>query len=117
MDEKEIAKQYLSDHKITKLFKRVLILLLIHRPSNVQRFIVEQLRKEKDLESKPLLNEDEMQTMFQMLQNPVLDKGFVTGKKINASLLAMGIVETVDNDSKFSLQQFKIVLNNILQNY
>merc|ERR1712154_473602 len=117
MDEREIAKQYLLDHKINKLFKRVIVLLLLHKPENVKRFIVEQLRDEKNLESKPLLNNDEMETMFKMLENPVIDKGFVTGKTINDSMMAMGIAETVKNDQKFNFQQFKTTLNNILKKY
>ena len=116
-DEREIAKQYLSDNNIHRLFKRILVLLLLHKPDNVKRFIVEQLRNEKNLDSKPLLNTDEMETMFKMLENPVIDKGFVTGKKINDSLMAMGIAENVKTDQKYNFQQFKITLNNILKNY
>lgn len=116
-DERQIAKQYLLDHKINRLFKRILILLLLHRPTNVKMFIVEQLQKEENLESKPLLNNEEMEVMFKMLENPVTDKGFVTGKKINDSLMAMGILDTVKEDETFNLQQFKSTLNNVLKAY
>ena len=115
-DEREVAKQYLLDHKINKLFKRILVLLL-HKPENVKRFIVEQLRNEKNLESKSLLTNDEMETMFKMLENPVIDKGFITGKSINDSLIAMGIIESVKTDQKYNLQQFKSAMNNIINNY
>ena len=114
-DEREVAKQYLLDNKINRLFKRILILLLLHRPTNVKRFIVEQLRKEEHLESKPLLNNEEMEVMFKMLENPVTDKGFVTGKKINDSLIAMGVMDSVKDDETFNLQQFKSTLNNVLK--
>ena len=117
MDEREMAKQYLLDHKINKLFKRILVLLFLHKPQNVQKFIVEQLRNEKNLESKPLLNDDELETMFKMLENPVIDKGFITGKALNDSLIAMGIIENVNAEQKYNLQQFKVTINNILNNY
>merc|ERR1719295_1778284 len=45
------------------------------------------------MESKPLLNNEEMEVMFKMLENPVTEKGFVTGKKINDSLMAMGVMD------------------------
>ena len=115
-DEKEIARQYIEDHKINKLFKRILILLLINRPQNVKRFIVEQLQNERDLSAECLLNDDEMETLFKMLEHPMIEKGVVFGKKVNGSLMAMGIAETV-NDKKFNLQQFKETLNEILKNY
>ena len=116
-DEKEIARQYLLDHKISKLFKRILVLLLLNKPSNVKRFIVEHLKKEKHLESKALLNNDEMETMFTMLEEPVMGKGFVTGKKINSSLVAMGIDESVKDEQTFTLQQFKSTLASMLKQY
>ena len=116
-DEKEIARQYLVDHKISKLFKRILILLLLNKPSNVKRFIVAQLRKERNLESKALLSNDEMETMFAMLEEPVIGKGFVTGKKINSSLVAMGIDDAVKAEQKFTLQQFKSTMSRILKQY
>eukprot|EP01084_Bolivina_argentea_P261982 442923_1 len=116
-DEREIAKQYLVDNGINKLFKRILVLLLLNKPDNVKRFIVEKLREGKNLESQPLLNDDELETMFKMLENPVIDKGFVLGKKINDSLMAMGIIQTVKSDQKYDLLQFKSTLNDILKNY
>ena len=69
------------------------------------------------MESKPLLNNEEMEVMFKMLENPVTDKGFVTGKKINDSLMAMGVMETVKDDETFNVQQFKSTLNNVLKQY
>mmetsp|Transcript_18642 Transcript_18642/g.16624 ORF Transcript_18642/g.16624 Transcript_18642/m.16624 type:complete len:115 (+) Transcript_18642:65-409(+) len=113
MDEREIAKQYLLDHKINKLFKRIMVLLLLHKPGNVKRFIVDQLRDEKNLESKPLLSNDEMETMFKMLENPA-ENGFITGKALNDSLIAMGIIQNLNTEQKYNLQQFKCALNNIL---
>mmetsp|Transcript_66927 Transcript_66927/g.106423 ORF Transcript_66927/g.106423 Transcript_66927/m.106423 type:complete len:123 (-) Transcript_66927:154-522(-) len=116
-DEREIAMQYLSEHKIHSLFKRILVLLLLHQPANPKQFITDQLKSDQDLASKPLLNDEEIETLFQMLENPVIDKGFVSGKKINDSLQAMGIPATVKSDEKFNLQQFKSTLINLLHNY
>lgn len=117
MSEREVAKQYLAKHKIDKLFKRILVLILLHKPQNVKRFIIEKLQIERDLPSKPLLNSDEMETLFKMLENPVIDRGFIEGKAINDSLIAMGITENVNAEQKYNLQQFKGALNNILKNY
>ena len=64
-----------------------------------------------------MLNNEEMEIMFKMLENPVTDKGFVSGKKINDSLMAMGVMDTVKVDETFNLQQFKSTLNNVLKAY
>ena len=119
MDEREIAKQYLIDHKINKLFKRILVLLLLNKPQNVKRWIVQKLRNEKNLESQPLLTTDEIETLFKMLENPVIDRGFVEGTAMNDALIAMGlpIIENVNGEQKYNLQQFKDALRNILNNY
>merc|ERR1712129_107673 len=96
---------------------RIMILLLINRPHNPKTFIIEKLQNEKDLSSKALLNDDEIETMFKMLECPLVEKNIVTGKKVNESLMAMGIIETVNQEQKFNLEQFKAAITAILKQY
>ena len=116
-DEKTIAKEYLKNNNISKLLSRLTALLVLHKPDNPREFIVQTLKNKPNLEELPLLDDKELETMFQMLANPVY-KDEIKGNKIISTLAAMGIqCDAIDSNSTVNLQQFKEIMKSTTKEY
>ena len=116
-DEKEIAKQYLEDNKISQLLGRLTTLLILHKPDNPRQFIVDTLKNNPKLEQLPLLDDKEIETMFKMLENPIYS-GEINGHQITTTLNTMGIKhDTIDPNATFNFKQFKALITKAMANY
>ena len=115
------ARLYLEEHKIPQIFQRLLTHLLINmdddKAKNPKQMMINYLEQNKNLENEPILNDKDIETMYQMLQNPVY-KGLIKPKQIIATLNIMGINHKgfIDyNKDQYTLNEFKEIINNIIK--
>eukprot|EP00879_Flechtneria_rotunda_P004657 GHRR01004918.1.p1 GENE.GHRR01004918.1~~GHRR01004918.1.p1 ORF type:complete len:146 (+),score=57.76 GHRR01004918.1:305-742(+) len=83
-DPKASTQAYLEKHKVHELIEGLLADLLYHKPANPEQYIVSQLERVKVTGTKPLLNKQDLRTMFGMFD--ITNRGVVTEQQANNAL-------------------------------
>ncbi|KAF6258446.1 hypothetical protein COO60DRAFT_1692475 [Scenedesmus sp. NREL 46B-D3] len=83
-DPKAKTQEYLEQHKLGELMEGLLAELMYNKPPNPRQYIVMQLEKIKAAGTKPLLNKQDLDTMFCMFD--VTNRGAVTEQQARNAL-------------------------------
>ncbi|WIA19360.1 hypothetical protein OEZ85_003988 [Tetradesmus obliquus] len=83
-DPKAKTQEYLEQHKLAELMEGLLAELMYNKPANPKQYIVMQLEKVKVAGTKPLLNKQDLDTMFGMFD--VTNRGAVTEQQARNAL-------------------------------
>ncbi|WIA39629.1 hypothetical protein OEZ86_005708 [Tetradesmus obliquus] len=83
-DPKAKTQEYLEQHKLAELMEGLLAELVYIKPANPKQYIVMQLEKVKVAGTRPLLNKQDLETMFGMFD--VTNRGAVTEQQARNAL-------------------------------
>ena len=132
------AHEYIKKHRLMPLFQRLCSLLILHKPENPKQFLLNCMKNNENMENELILNDNEIELMFQMLENPIQShKGFVFGHQIISTLNILNLsnyyqTETtttmtqtnhsenlfvkIDSSKKYEINQFKKIMHDIISN-
>lgn len=83
-DPKQRTENYMAKHKIQGLFEAIVAQLLIVKPDDPRKFIVEYLEKTKGEGVPPVVDEQDLETMFNLFD--ITKRGTVSAQQANAAL-------------------------------
>mmetsp|Transcript_23808 Transcript_23808/g.52192 ORF Transcript_23808/g.52192 Transcript_23808/m.52192 type:complete len:129 (-) Transcript_23808:638-1024(-) len=84
VDPRKAAEDYLEQHKVPQLLEALTAQLLFNKPDDPKSFIVKYMENAKLAGTPPLLNQEDLQTMFAMFD--VTNRGVVTSEQANNAL-------------------------------
>lgn len=109
------ASEYIEFNKIHIVFQKLTAALVYHKPENPKEFMIQELEKLQqqkisDLTGLSLMTDEDLSTMFGML-DPI-GKGQLTGKQVGQGLKGLGLSapEPIDSSEKFDETKFKQVV-------
>eukprot|EP01013_Petalomonas_cantuscygni_P040296 TRINITY_DN7216_c0_g1_i2.p1 TRINITY_DN7216_c0_g1~~TRINITY_DN7216_c0_g1_i2.p1 ORF type:complete len:143 (+),score=21.90 TRINITY_DN7216_c0_g1_i2:168-596(+) len=64
---RQLSEEYVANHKLEDFFQHILSLIVHHRPDDPRQFIIEEIDRIKAGKPTPLIDESDLDTMFDML--------------------------------------------------
>ena len=106
----KVVKDYLHKKQIPQLMQHVLSLLTYHQPEDPRSFLIEELTKTKEKAYTDLLQEPDLETMFEMVD--INKTEFVTCRQLKNTMKNLGLsvpkaMLGIPDQEKMDVKQWK----------
>eukprot|EP00695_Tsukubamonas_globosa_P002175 TRINITY_DN3273_c0_g1_i1.p1 TRINITY_DN3273_c0_g1~~TRINITY_DN3273_c0_g1_i1.p1 ORF type:complete len:182 (-),score=46.81 TRINITY_DN3273_c0_g1_i1:54-521(-) len=110
LERRKIATDYMAKHEIADTFQVLLMKVIFARPSDPREFLIQELKKMSSKSSSPLIEEQDLDTIFSMIDNT--SRGFITADQFRNALRNLGVENTDriikgDESVRFDVANFK----------
>eukprot|EP01059_Diplonema_ambulator_P031031 TRINITY_DN5576_c0_g1_i2.p2 TRINITY_DN5576_c0_g1~~TRINITY_DN5576_c0_g1_i2.p2 ORF type:complete len:169 (+),score=53.14 TRINITY_DN5576_c0_g1_i2:54-509(+) len=109
------VREYLQRNKIHNLLQHLICLLTHIRPDDPKAFLVEEIQRLQNNEKTDLVLEDDLDTMYDMVD--ITKQGYVTGTQLKHATvnLSAEVSTKIEPTKRYTRQEFKDTLGCGLQ--